>query len=146
MDASGRQSMATFERGTGDAIVTYENELLLQRKRTGQDARVRHPAGHPPDRGAGGAGRCAVVEQHGNRAVAEAFLAFLRSAESAGDPRRATASGPLDRGARMSPAAPPLPPHLFTMDDLGGWKTINKQVYGPGGVWDSLFTGPEQGR
>ena len=30
MDASGRQSMAKFERGTGDAIVTYENELLLQ--------------------------------------------------------------------------------------------------------------------
>ena len=30
MDASGRQSLATFERGTGDAVVTYENELLLR--------------------------------------------------------------------------------------------------------------------
>ena len=36
MDASGRQSMATFDRGTGDAIVTYENELLLQSKLQGQ--------------------------------------------------------------------------------------------------------------
>jgi ABC-type sulfate transport system substrate-binding protein len=34
------------------------------------------------------------------------------------------------------------------MADLGGWKKINKEVYGPGGVWDSLFTGRgrEQGR
>ena len=32
MDSSGRQSMATFERGTGDAVVTYENELLLRKK------------------------------------------------------------------------------------------------------------------
>ncbi|MGE3820600.1 MAG: substrate-binding domain-containing protein, partial [Isosphaeraceae bacterium] len=38
MDASGRQSMASFDRGTGDAIVTYENELLLQRKMTGKPA------------------------------------------------------------------------------------------------------------
>ena len=33
MDPSGRQSVANFERGTGDALVTYENELLLRRKR-----------------------------------------------------------------------------------------------------------------
>ena len=33
MDQSGRQSMANFaERQTGDAVVTYENELLLQNK------------------------------------------------------------------------------------------------------------------
>ena len=33
MDQSGRQSMANFaERGTGDAVVTYENELLFRNK------------------------------------------------------------------------------------------------------------------
>ena len=33
MDGSGRQSMANFaERGTGDAVVTYENEILLHNK------------------------------------------------------------------------------------------------------------------
>ena len=26
------------------------------------------------------------------------------------------------------------------MKDLGGWGKINKAVYDPGGVWDSLFT------
>ena len=40
MDPSGRQSMANFaERGTGDAVVTYENELLLRNK----DERRRSP-------------------------------------------------------------------------------------------------------
>ncbi|HSE57263.1 MAG TPA: hypothetical protein VLA99_01030 [Nitrospiraceae bacterium] len=27
MDKSGRESVTTFERGVGDVIVTYENEL-----------------------------------------------------------------------------------------------------------------------
>ena len=27
-----------------------------------------------------------------------------------------------------------------------GWSKINKQVYDPGGVWDSLFTGPGKGK
>ena len=56
MDSSGRQSMATFERGTGDAIVTYENELLLQRKMTGKAAPYVDPSRHALDRRAGG--RC----------------------------------------------------------------------------------------
>ena len=41
MDPSGRQSMANFaERGTGDAVVTYENELLLQRQGEDRDSRT----------------------------------------------------------------------------------------------------------
>ena len=35
MDSSGRQSLATFERGIGDAAVTYENELRLRLSRGG---------------------------------------------------------------------------------------------------------------
>ena len=149
MDSSGRQSMATFERGTGDAVVTYENELRLQRKRTGEQVpSIIPPATLLIE------GPAALVEtsvkRHGNRAVAEAFLTFLRSAES----QKIFADfgfRPLDgAGVAGQEVAdlPPLPPQLFKMADLGGWKTVNKEVYGPGGVWDSLFTrrGREQGR
>ena len=39
MDQSGRQSMANFaERGTGDAVVTYENELLLAQQGEATDS------------------------------------------------------------------------------------------------------------
>ena len=31
MDKSGRESVTTFERGIGDALLTYENELLLRK-------------------------------------------------------------------------------------------------------------------
>jgi sulfate transport system substrate-binding protein len=170
MDASGRQSMATFERGIGDAVVTYENELVLQRKRTGVDVSYVIPPATLLIEGPA-AVVDAVVQRHGNRAVAAAFLAFLRSpgaqsilAEYGFRPQtlspwervpegRARASA--QPGAVASPkpgegqelaALPPLPPHLFTMAELGGWKAVNKRVYGPGGVWDSLFTERKQGQ
>jgi len=130
--------MATFERGTGDAVVTYENELLLQDKRKGVSAPyVIPPATLQIE------GPAAIVEtsvkRHGNREVAVAFLAYLRTEEA----QRILADygfRPLD--PRLEPPGRrPLPPRLFTIDDLGGWPQINKEVYDPGGVWDQLFTG-----
>ncbi len=134
MDGSGRQSMATFDRGTGDAVVTYENEILLRRKLTGRAL----PYVIPPATLLIESPAVVVdasVARHGNRRLAEAFLAFLVSERG----QRILAEygfRPLDpkRDAR------PLPPRLFTMADLGGWSKIKKEVYEPGGVWDSLFT------
>lgn len=138
MDASGRQSMATFERGTGDAVVTYENELLLQRKKTGKGAPFVVPPATLLIEGPAAVVDTSV-ERHKNRKLAEAFLAFLRTPEA----QRILADygfRPLD--PRLDPPGrDPLPPGLFTMTDLGGWTKINAEVYDPGGVWDSLFTG-----
>lgn len=138
MDATGRQSMATFERGTGDAIVTYENELLLQRKVNGQDAPYVVPPATLLIEGPAAIVE-ASVKRHGNRTLAQAFLEYLRS----DDGQRIL----VDYGFRPldpkldAPGRVPLPRRLFTMKDLGGWKRLNKDVYGPDGVWDSLFTG-----
>jgi sulfate transport system substrate-binding protein len=146
MDASGRQSMATFERGIGDAAVTYENELLLQRKRTGVDVPYVIPPVTLLIEGPAALVEASVA-RHGNRAVAEAFLAYLRTPEAQAI-LAAYGFRPLDSDkGKDVPGLPPLPPRLFGMADLGGWKTINKEVYGPGGVWDALFTrrGREQG-
>ena len=143
MDSSGRQSMATFERGTGDAIVTYENELLLQDKRKGVKTPYVIPAATLQIEGP-----AAIVEtsvkRHGNRAVAAAFLDYLRT-EEAQQILADYGFRPLD--ARLDPPGRrPLPPRLFTIDELGGWPKINKEVYDPGGVWDELFTGSSKGR
>lgn len=137
MDASGRQSMATFERGTGDAVVTYENELLLQRKRTGERAPyVVPPATLLIE------GPAAIVDtsvaRHKNRVVAEAFLEFLRT-EAAQRIFSDYGFRPLDPKLDVDPNRPALPPRLFTIKDLGGWKQVNKDVYDTGGVWDQLF-------
>lgn len=136
MDGSGRQSMATFERGTGDAVVTYENELLLQDKRKGTRAPYVVPAATLQIEGPAAIVE-ASVKRHGNRAVAAAFLDYLRTEEA----QRALAEygfRPLD--PRLEPPGRPQPSRLFTMKDLGGWSKINKEVYDPGGVWDQLFT------
>jgi len=137
MDSSGRQSMATFERGTGDAVVTYENELLLQDKRKGSQAPYVVPETTLQIEGPAAIVE-ASVKRHGNREVAVAFLDYLRSEEAQ---RHLAEYGfrPLD--PRLEPPGRrPLPARLFTMKDLGGWSKINKEVYDPGGVWDQLFT------
>jgi len=143
MDSSGRQSMATFERGTGDAVVTYENELLLQQKRKG----VATPY-VIPDSTLQIEGPVAIVEssvrQHGNREVAEAFLDYLRQDEAQ---RIFAEYGFRALDSRLDPPdRMPLPQKLFTIAELGGWKEINQKVYGPGGLWDALFTGKKGGK
>ena len=98
MDASGRQSMATFDRGTGDAIVTYENELLLQGKLEGRVPPYVIPPATLLIEGPA-AVVDASVERHGNRELAEAFLDYLRSEEGQQHPRglRLPAAGPGPR-------------------------------------------------
>jgi sulfate transport system substrate-binding protein len=142
MDASGRQSMATFERGTGDAIVTYENELLLEGKLEG-----RVPPYVIPPATLLIEGPAAVVdssvERHGTRALAEAFLDYLRSDEGQ---RILVDFGfrPLNPDLDSHAGRRPLPPDLFTMNDLGGWDRNKKEVFETGGIWDSLFIGQDK--
>lgn len=137
MDGSGRQSLATFERGTGDAVVTYENELILRKKfgkspipyvTPSSTLQIESPA--------------ALVEtsiaRHGNREVAQEFFAFLLSDEG----QAILADfGFRPVGSRRDVAGlPPLPPGLFTIRDLGGWPKVKKAVFDEGGVWSSIFT------
>jgi sulfate/thiosulfate-binding protein len=137
MDSSGRQSLATFERGTGDAVVTYENELLL-RKKYG-----KNPIPYAtPDATLQIESPAALIgpsiARHQNREVAEAFYAFLLSDEGQtilGD----FGFRPVNPGLKVD-GLPPLPPRLFTIRDLGGWPVVKKTVFDAGGVWASTFT------
>ncbi len=123
MDSSGRQSVSTFERGVGDALVTYENELLL-RKKVGKAIPYVIP------------GRTLLIEspvalvdanldKHANREVAEAFLAFLLGAEGQ--------AILVDYGFR--PIDAKAPEGVFRIADLGGWKAVNAEVFGKAGAW-----------
>jgi sulfate/thiosulfate transport system substrate-binding protein len=136
MDSSGRQSLGTFERGTGDAVVTYENELDLRLNRGG-DAPIEKIV---PPQTLQIEGPAAVVdtsvERHGNRELAEAFLDFMRSPEG---------QEILTRYG-FRPLNMPTPPGTFTMADLGGWAKVKADVYGPKGLWTSIFTDREKAR
>jgi sulfate transport system substrate-binding protein len=138
MDQSGRQSMANFaERGTGDAVVTYENELLLRNKESAPIPYVIPPSTLLIESPA--AVVDSSVESHGTRKVAEAFLEFLLAEQG----QRILADygfRPVKDGVPPPAQAQPLPPKLFTMADLGGWARIEKELYGPDGLWTSIFT------
>jgi sulfate transport system substrate-binding protein len=138
MDQSGRQSMANFaERGTGDAVVTYENELLLRNKESAPIPYVIPPRTLLIESPA--AIVDSSVDSHGNRKVAEAFLEFLLSEQG----QKIVADygfRPVKEGVPPPSHAQPMPPKLFTMAELGGWAKLEVELYGPKGLWTSIFT------
>ena len=133
LDTSGRESMATFERGVGDVAITYENELLLRLRKGRIYDMVIPPATIRIDNPV--AVVDANVDKHGNREVVEAFVEFLWREES----QRVFA----EYGFRPVVAAVaaevadrfPQPPELFTVGDLGGWAAIREQLYSQDGIW-----------
>ncbi len=144
MDKSGRESVTTFERGIGDALVTYENELLL---RTMQGRAISFVI---PDATILIENPVAVVDRnvdkHGSREVAEEFVRFLHEEQA----QHAFAH----YGFR--PASPkimkevsvhfPEPARLFTIADLGGWAQVRETLYGEDGVWTEVVQELARGR
>ncbi|OPG93994.1 sulfate ABC transporter substrate-binding protein [Chryseobacterium mucoviscidosis] len=139
LDKSGRSSMAAFEYGVGDVIVTYENELLARiAKGVNYDIVVpkntiliENPA--------------VVVDKyadkHGNRELAEAFIAYLRTPEA----QRIFAK----HGFRSvdpevfaeTKSSFPTPEGLFDINYLGGWDKVRSTLYSKRGVWYQVLAG-----
>ena len=138
-ESSSRLSLAAFARGAGDAIVTAENELQMLRARTGvayetivpsATLRMDLPATVIE----------ASIARHQNRALAEAFLAFLRGPEGQAAFREfgfMPLVDPAEKSARVD--SKPSDAKLFTIEELGGWTRLDRDLFGPGGVWDKLF-------
>ncbi|OBZ15991.1 sulfate ABC transporter substrate-binding protein [Bacillus sp. FJAT-26390] len=133
LDKSGRASMAAFEYGVGDVIVTYENELLARIKKGVEydivvpesTILIENPA--------------AVVDKntdkHGTRKVAEAFIAYLHSEEAQrlfvdNGFRAVDEKVAADTKDRYT-----VPDELFDISYLGGWSEVRKNLYSKKGVW-----------
>jgi sulfate transport system substrate-binding protein len=137
MDKSGRASVTTFEQGVGDALVTYENEVILRQKEGRNMPFVIPPATILIEN------PVAIVDQyvdkHNTRAVATAFVEFLFTKES----QRAFANygfRPMDPSVASEFAATyPDPPYLFDIAYLGGWSIVYQEIYGPEGVWTTIM-------
>lgn len=137
MDKSGRESVTTFERGVGDVIVTYENELL-PRVKSGRPYEIIVPAEtvwieNP----------AAVVDTYADRHkakdLADAFVAFLHGPEAQAAFLE-LGFRPLDRTAPAPAAAAglPQPARLFTIAELGGWDQVSNTLFGPQGLWTKI--------
>lgn len=137
MDKSGRESVTTFENGIGDALVTYENEILLRIK---QGREIPYII---PDATILIENPIAIidvnVDKHQNRIVAEAFIEFVFTKES----QRAFAKygfRPVDQEiATEFSQQYPQPKYLFDIDYLGGWNIVHETIYGPNGIWTKIM-------
>lgn len=137
LDRSGRDSMLTFERGVGDAIITYENEILEGQSK-GQKyeyvipestVSIENPVAIVDS----------YVDRHGTRAAAEAFVQFLWSPEV----QRAFAKhgyrpvvAAIENESRAKFA---LPTDLFTVRDLGDWSGLQTVLFAPNALYDQAI-------
>jgi sulfate/thiosulfate-binding protein len=120
---SGREATETFLQGTGDALLTYENEALFSESNGDPVEHVTPPATFKIEN------PTAVISTSQNRATATAFNDFLFTAQA----QRLWAEAgfrPVDPTVAKEFAAKfPTPQKLYTIADLGGWKTVDSTLF-----------------
>jgi sulfate transport system substrate-binding protein len=140
LDSGARGATTTFtERGIGDVLLAWENEALLAVKELGPDKfEIIAPSSsilaEPPvavvDK---------VVDKRGTRAVAEAYLQYLYSAEGQQIAARHYYRPVVEPYAKQYAAQFPAI-KLFTIDEVaGGWTKAQKAHFADGGVFDQIY-------
>jgi sulfate transport system substrate-binding protein len=141
LDSGARGSTTTFvQRRIGDVLLAWENEALLARDKLGpsQFDIVVPPLtilAEPPvaivDK---------VVERHGTRRVAQAYLEFLYTPAAqetcARNYYRPRDEAVLAKYAKQFPRV-----NTVTIDDpmFGGWTKAQKKHFADGGVFDAIY-------
>ncbi len=140
LDSGARGSTVTFvERGIGDVLLAWENEAFLAVKELGPDkveivVPPRSILAEPPvsvvDK---------VVDEHGTRKLAEAYLQFLYSPEGQEIAARNFYRPRLaEVAAKYADRFPKL--ELFTIDQkFGDWRQAQKKFFADGGIFDEIY-------
>jgi len=119
-DSSARNALQTFLAGRGDALIDYEDEAIADQKK---GAAIEYVI--PKD---------TILIQNpvaavGSSASGKQFVEYLLSPAAqaiwAEKGYRPVITG-VPGASRF-----PTPPGLFTIDSLGGWKTVTKQFFEP---------------
>jgi sulfate/thiosulfate transport system substrate-binding protein len=137
MDKGARESITNFEKGVGDAAITYENEVLVGRQ-AGREydyviprstILIENPVALIDT----------FVDKHGVRPVAEAFVNFLWTREA----QRVFAKyglRPVEPAAATETATQyPAVVDLWKIDYLGGWQPVAEKLFGPSGAYTRSF-------
>jgi sulfate/thiosulfate-binding protein len=134
--SSSSPTSTSTERGIGDVLLAWENEAYLAIKKIGADkVEIVEPSvsilAEPPV-----AVVDDVVEKHGTREVATAYLEFLYSPEG-----QAIAAKQFYRPRDAAAAAPGAFPEikLFTIDEkFGGWTKAQTTHFNDSGFFDQI--------
>ncbi|MGH7452780.1 MAG: sulfate ABC transporter substrate-binding protein [bacterium] len=139
LDSGARGATTTFvERGIGDVLINWENELLLIRKLSPDKYEtivpslsiLAEPTVSLVDK---------VVDKRKTRAVAQAYLEYLYSEEgqeiAAKNFYRAHSPTAVANYAAQFPQI-----NLFTIDEVfGGWQKAQEIHFADGGVFDQIY-------
>ena len=140
LDSGARGATTTFvERGIGDVLINWENEILLGAKELGADkfeivvpsvSILCEPTVTLVDRNA---------RKHGTEAVAQAYLEYLYSPEgqeiAAKHYFRPQSKEVLAKYAKQFPDV-----KLFTLAEIAGdWQKTQKAHFNDGGVFDKIY-------
>ncbi|GAB4213720.1 MAG: sulfate ABC transporter substrate-binding protein [Synechococcales cyanobacterium] len=125
-----------FQKGQGDALITYENEVLLARLR-GQDLPYVLP-----DRTISIDNPVAVIDANvarkTNQELVEAFVQFLFTPAAQREFAKVGFRPVVpDVAAEFAAQFPPVQ-DLFTVDDLGGWATVQRQFFADRAIFDQI--------
>lgn len=141
LDSGARGSTTTFvERGMGDVLIAWENEVLLGANDLGKDkfeivvpstSILCEPVVSVVDK---------VVDKKGTRAVALAYLEYLYSAEgqeiAAKRYYRPRSAAVLKKYAAQFPNV-----KLFTIAEIAGdWKKAQAKHFADGGIFDQVYS------
>jgi sulfate/thiosulfate-binding protein len=139
LDTGARGATTTFvQRGIGDVLISWENEAFLAKKEFGDAFEIVIPSisilAEPPvtvvDK---------VVDRHGTREVAEAYLNFLYTEEGqeivAKNFYRPRSEVVAAKFAAQFPTV-----RLVTIDDaFGGWTKAQETHFADGGSFDQIY-------
>ncbi len=121
---SGREASETFLQGSGDVLLSYENEALFL-ERNGEQVEHVTPATtfkieNP-----------VAVTKQAKRPQAKAFVDFLYTPEA----QKGWAEAgfrPVDAAVAKQFASDfPTPAKLYAIADLGGWRKVNSELFDP---------------
>ena len=140
LDSGARGATTTFvQRGIGDVLLTWENEALLAVEKIGRDrVSIVVPSlsilTEPPvalvDR---------VVDRHGTRRLAQAYLEFLYTPEAQELAARHHYRPRLPEVLARHRAKFPEVPALTIDRDFGGWSKAQRVHFDEGGVFDRIY-------
>ena len=140
LDSGARGATTTFvERGMGDVLIAWENEVLLGAKDLGQDkfdivvpsiSILCEPTVSLVDK---------VADKKGTRAVAQAYLEYLYSPEgqeiAAKRYYRPRSEAVTRKYGNQFPKV-----KLFTLAEIiGDWQKTNKIHFADGGLFDQIY-------
>jgi len=140
LDSGARGATTTFvERGMGDVLIAWENEVLLGAKDLGQDkfdivvpsiSILCEPTVSLVDK---------VADKKGTRAVAQAYLEYLYSPEGQEIAAKRYYRPRSEAVARKYDNQFPKV-KLFTLAEIiGDWQKTNKIHFADGGLFDQIY-------